>query len=372
MAGVLTHLQRLLESCLYALSSRFTRWTKPLRTSLPLATLTDLGKSKSQLIAENALLRQQLIILKRQVKRPPFTGTDRMLLVLLARLVRTWQQALLIVQPDTLLRWHRELFRLYWKRRSKASSHKPKVAAETIALIREMARENRLWGAERIRGELLKLGIRVCKRTIQKYLRTVRTHQPRGQTWSTFLRNHTAQIWACDFLQLSDLFFRPLFAFFIIELKSRWVLHVGVTRSPSEPWVAQHLREATPYGQAPKYLIRDNDNNFGSCFARVATSSGIEILTTPVHAPRANAVCERFMRSVRQECLDHLLILHERQLQRVLNGYVAYFNQARPHQGIAQQIPEPSRSALSSHQAGDKVIALPVVGGLHHDYHWAA
>jgi len=136
--------------------------------------------------------------------------------------------------------------------------------------------------------------------------------------------------------------------------------------------VAQHLREATPYGQAPKYLIRDNDNKFGSCFARVATTSGIEMLTTPVHAPRANAVCERFMRSVRQECLDHLLILHERQLQRVLNAYVAYFNQARLHQGIAQQIPEPSRSALSSHQAGDKVIALPVIGGLHHDYHWAA
>ena len=196
-----------------------------------------------------------------------------MLLVLLARLVRTWKQALFIVQPDTLLRWHRELFRLYWKRRSKASSHKPKVAAETIALIREMAKENRLWGAERIRGELLKLGIHVCKRTIQKYMRAVRTPQPRGQKWATFLHNHAAQIWACDFLQVTDLFFRPLFAFFIIELKSRKVIHVGVTRSPTDPWVAQQLREATPYGQAPKYLIRDNDSKFGSCFARVATTS---------------------------------------------------------------------------------------------------
>jgi hypothetical protein len=239
MASVLIPLQRLKDGCWHALSSRFARWTKPLRSSLPLGTLTVLGRSKSELFAENALLRQQLIILERQVKRPACTKTDRILLILLARLVRAWQQTLLIVQPDTLLRWHRELFHLYWKRRSKASSHQPKVAAETIALIRQMARENRLWGAERIRGELLKLGIHVCKRTIQKYIRRVRPPQPKGQKWATFLRNHAAQIWACDFLQVTDLFFRSLFAFVIIELKSRRVIHAGVTRSPTDPWVAQ-------------------------------------------------------------------------------------------------------------------------------------
>jgi transposase InsO family protein len=292
--------------------------------------------------------------------------------VLLARAVRAWKQALLIVQPETLLRWHREAFRLFWRRRSKALSHKPRVAAETIALIKEMATKNRLWGAERIRGELLKLGIYVCKRTIQKYIRQVRTLPPRGQKWATFLRNHAADIWACDFLQVTDLFFRPLFAFFIIELKSRKVIHVGVTRSPTDPWVAQQLREATPYGQAPKYLIRDNDRKFGSCFARVATTSAIEILKTPYHAPQANAICERFLRSVRQECLDHLLILHEKQLQRVLNAYMVYFNQARPHQGIAQQIPQQCRSVLSAQDAGDKVIAVPILAGLHHDYQWVA
>jgi putative transposase len=173
-------------------------------------------------------------------------------------------------------------------------------------------------------------------------------------------------------LQVTDLFFRPLFAFFLIELKSRKVIHVGVTRSPSDAWVAQQLREATPYGQAPKYLIRDNDSKFGPCFARVAMTSGIEILKTPVRAPRANAICERFMRSVRQECLDHLLILQEKQLLRVLKAYVAYFNQARPHQGIGQQIPERLRSVPSSRDAGNQVIAHPVMGGLHHDYHWAA
>ena len=200
MTGVVTPLLRLLDGCRYALSARLTRWTKPLTSSLPLQTLADLGRSKSELVAENTLLRKPLIILKRQVKRPACTKTDRLLLVLLARLVRTWKQALFIVQPDTLLRWHRELFRLYWNRKPKTTSHTPKVAAETIALIREMATNNRLWGAERIRGELLKLGIRVCKRTIQKYMRGVRPRQPRGQKWSTFLRNHAAQVWACDAL----------------------------------------------------------------------------------------------------------------------------------------------------------------------------
>jgi putative transposase len=147
---------------------------------------------------------------------------------------------------------------------------------------------------------------------------------------------------------------------------------VGVTRSPTDAWVAQQLREATPYGQAPKYLIRDNDSKFGPSFARVARTSGIKILKTPYHAPRANAICERFLRSVRQECLDHLLIVQEKQLQRVLNGYVAYFNRARPHQGIAQQIPEQPSSVPSAQDAGNQVIALPVMGGLHYDYQWAA
>jgi putative transposase len=199
-------------------------------------------------------------------------------------------------------------------------------------------------------------------------MRTVRSQRPRGQTWATFLRTHAGQIWACDFLQVTDLFFRPLFAFFLIGLQSRKVIHVGVTRSPTDAWVAQQLREATPYGQAPKYLIRDNDSKFGSCFARVARTSRIELLKTPYHAPRANAICERFLRSVRQECLDHLLILHERQLQHVLNGYVVYFNQARPHQGIQQRIPNSSGTSRATAQAGTKVVAVPILSGLHHDY----
>jgi putative transposase len=369
---VLPHLNRLIRSCFDMLHSRFAYWTKPLSTSLPLGTLTDLGKSKSELMAENALLRQQLIILRRQVKRPACTKADRTLLVLLAKLVRTWKQALFIVQPETLLRWHRELFRLFWKCRAKAASRTPKVAAETVTLIREMAVKNRLWGAERIRGELLKLDIHVCKRTIQKYMRRARTPQPRGQRWATFLRTHAADIWACDFLEVTDLFFRSLFAFVIIELKTRRVIHVGVTRSPTDPWVGQQLREATPYGQAPKYLICDNDSKFGPCFARVATTSAIEILNTPYHAPRANAICERFLRSVRRECLDHLLIFHEKQLQRALHAYVEYFNRARPHQGIQQRIPEAGPPAVPLERKHEPIISVPVLGGLHHDYRRAA
>jgi hypothetical protein len=248
---ILTFVTGLTRFCLQSLHHRFVAWTKPDTTSLILGTLTDLERCKSELVSENAFLRQQLIILRRQVKRPACTKTDRMLLVLLARMVRTWKQALFIVQPETLLRWHRQGFKLFWKDKSKAMSATPKISAETVALIKEMARDNRLWGAERIRGELLKLGLHVCKRAIQKYMRAVRTTRPRGQTRSTFLHTHAQQIWACDFLPVTDLFFHSLFAFFIIELHSRMVIYVGVTQSPNDAWTAQQRRFATAYGAGP-------------------------------------------------------------------------------------------------------------------------
>jgi putative transposase len=347
-------------------------WTKPARSSLLLGTVADLARSKSELVAENALLRQQLLILHRQVKRPAYTKTDRMLLVLLARAVRNWKQSLVIVQPETLLRWHRQAFRWFWRRRSKkAATKKPKIADETVALIKAMALNNRLWGAERIRGELLKLGIHVSKRTIQKYMRNPRA-RPASQTWSTFLHTHAHEIWACDFLPVTDLFFRSLFAFFIMELKTRKVMHVGVTRHPTDAWVAQQLWEATPFEQAPRFLICDHDSKFGSLFVRVARSTGINLLRTPFRAPRANACCERFLGSVRRECLDHLLILHEKQLSRVLQAYVKYFNQARPHQGLKQQIPASADANFPAKAREGPILALPILGGLHHEYHRVA
>ena len=356
----------------HALQERVWHLIKPLTTSLVPGTFADLTRGKTELLAENALLRHQLIILRRQIKRPVYRKTDRVLLVVLARMVRTWKQALFIVQPETLLRWHRELFRVFWKHKSKADSRQPKLSPETIALIKEMAVNNRLWGAERIRGELLKLDIQVSKRTIQKYMKQIRPKRASGQSWKIFLRNHAAEVWACDFLQVTDLFFRPLFAFFLIELKSRRVIHVNVTRSPTDPWVAQQLREATPYGQTPKYLIRDNDRKFGQHFARVAATSGIKVLRTPYQTPRANAVCERFLGSVRRECLDHFLVLHEKQLHRLLKTYVRYYNQARPHQGIRQRIPDPPVLAAPLSNQPNQMVSIAVLGGLHHNYQRAA
>jgi len=245
------------------------------------------------------------------------------------------------------------------------------VAAETITLIRAMAAANRLWGAERIRGELLKLGVRVAKTTVQRHMRDARLPRRDGQTWATFLRNHAAETWACDFLPVTDALFRPLYAFFVIELGSRRVVHVGVTRHPTDAWVAQQLREATPFDQRPRYIVRDRDSKFGPAFARFAAASGIAELRTAYRAPRQNATCERFLGSVRRECLDHILVLGEAHLRCVLREYVAYFNQDRPHQGLRQHTPgDATASPVQAGRAGS-VRAFPVLGGLHHVY-WRA
>jgi len=279
--------------------------SRPLDGIAMLATASDLLRPRSELILENALLRQQVIVLQRNVKRPMIRDTDRRILVLLASRLRAWRCALLVVKPATLLQWHRELFRLVWRHKSKAKVGRPHLTPEVIALIRQMAKDNPVWGSERIRGELLKLNLHVAKRTIQKYIRQVRPHRPSSQTWRTFLHNHATDIWACDFLPVIDLFFRQYFVCFIIELASRRVVHFGVTAHPTDTWAAQQLREATPFGQGPKYLIRDNDSKYSVEFARVAAGVGIKVLKTPVEAPNANTVCERFQKSVRRECLDH-------------------------------------------------------------------
>ena len=249
-----------------AVKQHLRQWTQPDNHTLALNAALDLTRTKLELMLENALLRQQLIVLKRQTKRPKLTWRDRTLFVLLASKLRTWKEALIIVQPDTVLRWHRELFKHFWKRKSnsKQKQGRPPLKDNLVALIKQIVKENLTGGAERIRGELLKLGIRVSKRTIQKYMKDVRqsSRSPK-QTWATFLRNHASQIWACDFLQTYDVFFRTVFVFVIIELGSRRVVHFGVTRNPTDQWTAQQLREATPFGEGPRFLIRDNDDKFG-------------------------------------------------------------------------------------------------------------
>lgn len=354
-----------------AVKRRFRQWTKPNNHTLILNIALDLTRSKSELVLENALLRQQLIILQRQAKCPKLTWCDRSLTVLLASKLRTWKEALIIVQPDTVLRWHRELFRRIWRCQSKPKQGRPPLTDDLVALIRCIVKENLTWGAERIRGELLKLGVRVSKSTIQKYMNDERGYRVSKQAWATFLRNHASEIWACDFLQTYDILFRTVFVFVIIELGSRRVVHFGGTRCPTDAWVAQQLREATPFGEGPQYLIRDNDDKFGPSFARVAKGTGIEVLKTPYRAPKANAICERFMGSLRRECLDFILILSERHLHRVVKEYRQYFNHARPHQGIAQRIPcRPER--LETPPVNGKLSSRPVLSGLHHDYYWQA
>ena len=361
LAAIVAGVRRVVRACL---------WARPVVGTHAAGTGGDLLRSRAQLLAENALLRQQLVVLRRSVKRPVLTPTDRALLVLLAGRVRTWRQAQLIVRPATLLRWHRAGFRAFWRWKSRPGPGRPPLPAATVALIRTMADANPLWGAERIRGELGKLDLRVAKRTIQTYLRGSRAPRPGGQSWATFLRNHAPTIWACDFLPVTDVCFRPLYAFFVVALATRRVVHVWVTRHPTDAWVTQQLREATPFDQRPRYLIRDNDGKFGSAFARVAATSDITILRTPYRAPRANAVCERFLGSVRRECLDHLLVLGERHLAHVLREYVAYFNRDRPHQGLAQALPEPSPWANGG--CTGPIRAVPVLGGLHYTYQRAA
>ena len=217
-----------------------------------LTTVSDLLRPRSRLILENVLLRQQVIILQRNVKRPAIRDADRRILVLLASPTPGVAECALGRQTGGVyFQWRRELFRLVWRHKSKAKVGRPHLAPEVIALIRQLAKDNPLWGSERIRGELLKLDLHVAKRTIQKYIRQVCPHRPSSQTWRTFLHNHAADMWACDFLPVIDLFFQQYFVFFIVELASRWVVHFSVTAHPTDPWAARQLREATPFGQGP-------------------------------------------------------------------------------------------------------------------------
>jgi putative transposase len=233
-----------------------------------------------------------------------------------------------------------------------------------------MAAENRLWGAERVRGELLKLGVRVAKRTIQRYMRGTRPpERHRGQPWLTFLRNHS--VWACDFLQTYDVWFRPIFAFFIIDVNTRRVVHVATTCAPTQQWTAQQLRNTTPFAQGPKFILRDRDDKYGALFDRVAKGAGIRVLKTAPRAPLMNATCERFLGSVRRECLDHVIILGERHLLQVLREYAfVYFNEARPHQWLEQRIPVSYDVVPIPFPS--EIVALPLLGGMHHAYRAAA
>jgi putative transposase len=372
LTAVVRLCQTIIANGLKWFEQRLQQLTRPSTISTIVGAITDLTRSKSELMVENALLRQQLVVLKRSVKRPRLTHTDRRLLVVLASRLKAWQSALILVKPETVVSWHRHLFKIVWRYKSRPGVGRPALAQDLVLLIRRMAQDNPLWGVERIRGELLKLGVHVNKATIRKYVRPVRRHSPARQTWTTFVRNHAQDIWACDFLPVIDLFFRIHYVFFIMKLRSREIVHFGVTDAPTDAWTAQQLREATPFGEGPKYLIRDNDGKYAQQFTRVAAGSQIQVLRTPVRAPRANALCERFLGSVRRECLDHLLIVDQHHLHRVLKEYVRYFNHQRSYQGIQQTTPLPPQPPRDGTFIAPGIVCEPVLGGLHHTYHRAA
>lgn len=359
--------------------TRMTAWTRRMfrgawstlgprrHTASIVATDADLCRSRRDLLIENAVLRHQLGILRRKSKRPRLNPLDRLKLLLGAHLLDGWRAAIVVVQPETLMRWHRAGFRLFWRRRSRPRRTSP-LPIETIDLIRDMARRGRLWGAERIRGELLKLGIKVSKRTIQKYMRGVRGHGG-GQTWATFLRNHAERTWACDFIQTYDLLFRQVYAFFIVHLSSRRVVHVAATRNPTQAWTAQQLRNALMSEDAPAVLLRDRDDKFGASFDQVAEGAGARVIKIAVRAPNMNAIAERFVGSVRRELLDHVLVLDDGQFSSLFREYRDYFNESRPHQGLGQRTP--AGRAVDA-DASKPIARRSLLGGLHVEYRRAA
>jgi transposase InsO family protein len=318
-------------------------------------------RAQAQLEAEITMLRHQLNVLRRQApSKPRLTAADRLLFVWLCRLFPSLRDAITIVQPDTVLRWHRSGFRLYWRWKSRSRGGRPKVAIEIRRLIRRMSEENPLWGAPRIHGELLKLGIEVAQSTVAKYM--ARRRPGSGQTWKTFLRNH-AGIGAMDFLVVPTINFRLLSVLVILRHERRRLISLSVTDHPTAEWIAQQITEAFPWDEAPDHLIRDRDARYGHAVRRRLAAMGIRDHPIAARSPWQNGRAERLIGSIRRECLDHIVILGEDHLSRVLKSYAAYYNGFRTHLSRGKDTPthRPIRRL-------GQLVARPILGGLHHQY----
>ena len=338
-----------------------------------LGLVRDAFSGRGKLVAENALLRQQVLVLQRGTPRPRLKLRDRWTIAALTKLLPALLDAVVIVRPDTVVRWHRSLWRLLWRRRSKRSVGRPPVDADTRALIRRMWKENPLQGESSIAAELAKLGHHVSPRTVAKY-RPAQLPRGRGQKWSTFVKNHLGQIWACDWFTIVTLKFQLLYGFIILDLGRREVVHIGVTSSPSARYAGQLFIEALCDGDnhVPRFLIRDRDSIYGTEFRRRVKSCGTQCLLTPPRSPQANSYCERIVGTLRRECLDHVIVLDERHAERVLREFVRYYH-GRPHRGLRMQAPlgarwlPPTRPTPAS-----AVCSRHVLGGLHQEYSIAA
>lgn len=331
-----------------------------------LLTLPSLFRGNAALRAENLALRHQVTVLQRQLlgRRVRLERADRILWVWLLRLWSDWRSVLVIVQPETVLRWHRQGFRLYWRWKSRhRQSGRPRISQEIQGLIRKMADANPTWGAPRIHGELLMLGIRVSESTVSTYL--PRRRKPPSQGWRTFLANHLHEAIAVDFAVVPTATFQILFVVVVLSLERRKVLHLNVTAHPNARWTAQQIVEACAWNQAPSYLIRDRDGIYGDAFRRRVSALGIAEIPIAPRSPWQNAYAERVIGSLRRECLDHVLVLNERQCRRILSRYAQYYNRSRTHLALEKDAPE-ARAVQGPELGG--VIALPEVGGLHHRY----
>ena len=330
-----------------------------------LRTLFSALKSRRALTLENLALRHQLDVLKRNAKRSRLTNRDRTLWVILSRIWSDWRKPLTLVQPDTVIRWHRRGFRLYWRWKSRPRwPGRHKVPKEVRDLIRQMSRANALWGAPRIHGELLKLGIEVSQATVSKYM--VRHRQPPSQSWRTFLTNHARDIISVDFFTVPTATFRVLYVFLVLSNQRRRVLHFNVTDSPSAAWTGQQIVEAFPWNTAPKYLLRDRDGKYGEDFVRRVETLGIKQVLISARSPWQNPYVERVIGSIRRECVDHVIIFNERHLQRVLKEYLTYYHNHRTHLGLEKDCP--GLRSVEPPELGP-ISAEPMVGGLHHRYY---
>ena len=320
-----------------------------------------------QLILENLALRQQLAILRRSVRRPHLRPWDRLLWVWLSRCWAGWKDALAIVTPATVVAWHRQGFRLFWRWKSRGRPGRPRLDPELRRLIRRMSRDNPLWGAPRIQDELRLLGYALAQSTVARYMdRRTRTPSP---TWRSFLSNHVGCLASVDFFVVPTVTFQLLYAFVVLRHDRRRVAHFNVTTHPTAQWVARQIKEAFPFDEAPRYLIRDNDGIYGDGFREHLERLGIKEVRIAPRSPWQNPFMERLIGSIRRECLDHVLIWNETHLKRILTSYFDYYHHARTHRALDGNAPRPR---VVEPPGRGKVVAVPQVGGLHHRYGRAA
>ncbi len=315
-------------------------------------------------VLENLALRQQLSVYKRLHPRPQLRQRDRLFWIWLSKIWDDWRNALIIVRPETVISWHRQGFHIFWTSLSQRKSvGRPAVSAEVSSLIKRMAAANPLWGAPRIHGELLKLGIDIAERTVSRLM--PRQRKPPSQSWRTFLDNHLREVVSIDFFTVPTATFRVLFVLVVLAHDRRKVLHFNVTAHPTAAWTAQQIIEAFPEARAPLFLIRDRDQIYGEEFRQRVQGMKIEEVITAAHSPWQNAYVERLIGSIRRECLDHVVVLGERHLRRILRSYFGYYHRSRTHLSLGKDAPDPR--AMQPLEMGG-VVEIAEVGGLHHRY----